>query len=119
MLGWEFPPFISGGLGTACYGLTKALDRLGHDVIFVLPKAVDRETASHVQLVAPESGSSLSLGSAVTRRAARAGAGDEAETGAASPHYSLPGFSSHVQFMGVPAARRSPYPGGAAVSGGI
>ena len=26
MLGWEFPPFISGGLGTACYGLTKALD---------------------------------------------------------------------------------------------
>ena len=25
MLGWEFPPFISGGLGTACYGITKAL----------------------------------------------------------------------------------------------
>jgi len=25
MLGWEFPPYISGGLGTACYGLTKAL----------------------------------------------------------------------------------------------
>jgi len=29
MLGWEFPPFISGGLGTACYGLTKAMDQLG------------------------------------------------------------------------------------------
>jgi len=28
MLGWEFPPFISGGLGTACYGLTKAMDSL-------------------------------------------------------------------------------------------
>jgi hypothetical protein len=27
MLGWEFPPYISGGLGTACYGLTKALDK--------------------------------------------------------------------------------------------
>ena len=38
MLGWEFPPFIAGGLGTACYGLTKALDRLGHEVVFVLPK---------------------------------------------------------------------------------
>jgi hypothetical protein len=25
MLGWEFPPYISGGLGTACYGLTKGL----------------------------------------------------------------------------------------------
>ena len=36
MLGWEFPPFISGGLGTACYGLTKAMDQLGIKVIFVL-----------------------------------------------------------------------------------
>src|SRR5438876_1093410 len=27
MLGWEFPPFIAGGLGVACYGLTKALDQ--------------------------------------------------------------------------------------------
>jgi len=39
MLGWEFPPFISGGLGTACYGLTKAMDRLGMHLTFVLPRA--------------------------------------------------------------------------------
>jgi glycogen synthase len=38
MLGWEFPPFISGGLGTACHGLTKAMDRLGMQVTFVLPR---------------------------------------------------------------------------------
>jgi glycosyltransferase involved in cell wall biosynthesis len=38
MLGWEFPPFISGGLGTACYGLTKAMDKLGVPIIFVLPR---------------------------------------------------------------------------------
>jgi glycogen synthase len=38
MLGWEFPPFISGGLGTACYGLTKAMDKLGIKVTFVLPR---------------------------------------------------------------------------------
>lgn len=25
MFGWEFPPHISGGLGTACFGLTKGL----------------------------------------------------------------------------------------------
>ncbi|MFA5785213.1 MAG: glycosyltransferase family 4 protein [Phycisphaerae bacterium] len=37
MLGWEFPPLINGGLGTACYGLTKAMDRLGMNVIFLLP----------------------------------------------------------------------------------
>ena len=40
MLGWEFPPFISGGLGTACYGLTKALSGIGTDVIFVLPRPI-------------------------------------------------------------------------------
>jgi glycogen(starch) synthase len=53
MLGWEFPPFISGGLGTACYGLTKALDELGVRVTFVLPKTVDSEYAGHVKLLTP------------------------------------------------------------------
>ncbi len=55
MLGWEFPPFISGGLGTACYGLTKALDQLGIGVIFVLPKMVDSRYATHVKLLTPDS----------------------------------------------------------------
>jgi len=53
MLGWEFPPFITGGLGTACHGLTKALDALGAQVTFVLPKGVAGEHASHVELLAP------------------------------------------------------------------
>ena len=38
MFGWEFPPHISGGLGTACYGMTRALADRGADVCFVLPK---------------------------------------------------------------------------------
>ena len=53
MLGWEFPPFITGGLGTACYGLTKALDRQHAEVTFVLPKSVPADSASHVRLVSP------------------------------------------------------------------
>lgn len=53
MLGWEFPPFISGGLGTACYGLTRGLDRLGHEVLFVLPRPVDQGIRSHVKLLSP------------------------------------------------------------------
>lgn len=53
MLGWEFPPFISGGLGTACYGLTKALNQLGHEVLFVLPQVIDASEATHVQLRTP------------------------------------------------------------------
>jgi glycogen(starch) synthase len=55
MLGWEFPPVISGGLGTACYGLTRALDRLGVRVTFVLPKAVAGEYTGHVRLLTPAS----------------------------------------------------------------
>jgi glycogen(starch) synthase len=55
MLGWEFPPFISGGLGTACYGLTKAMDQLGIQVTFVLPKIVESQYATHVNLLTPGS----------------------------------------------------------------
>jgi len=55
MLGWEFPPFISGGLGTACYGLTKALDQLGLNITFILPKMVDYRYATHVKLLTPDS----------------------------------------------------------------
>ena len=29
MFGWEFPPYISGGLGVACHGLTTALTSIG------------------------------------------------------------------------------------------
>ena len=57
MLGWEFPPFITGGLGTACYGLTKGMERAGVAVTFVLPKSVDESHASHVRLVSPRSAS--------------------------------------------------------------
>jgi len=55
MLGWEFPPFISGGLGTACYGLTRAMDQLGIEVTFVLPRMVESEYATHVKLLTPGS----------------------------------------------------------------
>lgn len=40
MFGWEFPPHNSGGLGTACFGLTRALSNRNIDVLFVLPKKV-------------------------------------------------------------------------------
>ena len=53
MLGWEFPPFISGGLGTACYGLTKAMSQLNVEIVFCLPKIVDGDYSSHVKLLDP------------------------------------------------------------------
>lgn len=98
MLGWEFPPFIAGGLGVACYGLTRALDRLGHSVIFVLPRPVDRSKASHVTLLSPD------RPTAPTTRSSSAwnpGLG-----------LAMPGFA-HASMHHVPASFSSPYPGSA------
>ncbi len=43
MFGWEFPPHIAGGLGTACYGMTRGLSRNGVEVTFVVPHAYGDE----------------------------------------------------------------------------
>jgi glycosyltransferase involved in cell wall biosynthesis len=52
MFGWEFPPHISGGLGTACYGLTKGLYSVGvDDILFVVPKAYGDEDNSKVNII--------------------------------------------------------------------
>lgn len=51
MFGWEFPPMSSGGLGTACYGLTKGLSSLGVQVAFVMPHGPEDAYAQYVHLI--------------------------------------------------------------------
>jgi glycosyltransferase involved in cell wall biosynthesis len=52
MFGWEFPPHISGGLGTASYGLTKGMATLDDlEVIFVVPRAWGDEDQNMVRLI--------------------------------------------------------------------
>jgi glycosyltransferase involved in cell wall biosynthesis len=52
MFGWEFPPHISGGLGTACYGLTRGLSHIaGLQVLFVVPKSYGDEDQSGLRLI--------------------------------------------------------------------
>jgi len=51
MLGWEYPPEITGGLGTACEGLTRALTRAGIDVLFVAPRTSARSESEHLELL--------------------------------------------------------------------
>jgi len=87
MLGWEFPPFISGGLGTACFGLTRALDRLGTEVLFVLPRAVAGAESGHVQILSPTTAAekSRSIGA-----------------------FTLSGMFQHTQFRAV-SAELQPY----------
>lgn len=52
MFGWEFPPHISGGLGTASYGLTKGLAKNGGiELIFVVPKLFGDEDHGIAKLI--------------------------------------------------------------------
>lgn len=52
MFGWEFPPHISGGLGTACYGLTKSLSAIEDlEILFTVPKLYGDEDNDIADLI--------------------------------------------------------------------
>jgi glycogen synthase len=52
MFGWEFPPNISGGLGTACYGLTKGLTAFDDvDLTFVVPRVYGNEEKNGIKFI--------------------------------------------------------------------
>jgi glycosyltransferase involved in cell wall biosynthesis len=51
MFGWEFPPHIAGGLGTACYGLTRGLSKNEVQVKFVVPKAYGDEDQRYARIL--------------------------------------------------------------------
>ena len=55
MFGWEFPPNISGGLGTACEGIVKGLSSYNDvHIIFVVPISMGNENASNFELIDAE-----------------------------------------------------------------
>jgi len=65
MFGWEFPPNISGGLGTACYGIVSGLSACRDvHVTFVIPKAYGNEQSENVQLISAEN---IPVGSEIFR----------------------------------------------------
>jgi glycogen synthase len=52
MFGWEYPPHISGGLGTACFGLTRSLASLDDiNLTFVVPKVFGDEDKHRMKLI--------------------------------------------------------------------
>lgn len=51
MFGWELPPHNSGGLGTACLGLTEGLASLGVDITFVVPQVYGGMDFSHMRVL--------------------------------------------------------------------
>ena len=50
MLGWELPPHNSGGLGVACYYLSKALARNGADIDFVVPYSAKHDNVDFMRI---------------------------------------------------------------------
>lgn len=55
MFGWKFPPNISGGLGTACFGIVSGLASCSDvKVTFVVPKTYGNEQSENVQLISAE-----------------------------------------------------------------
>jgi len=56
MFGWEFPPNISGGLGTACYGIVKGLSECEDiQISFVIPKSQGNElSTNNLQLISAD-----------------------------------------------------------------
>ncbi len=54
MLGWEYPPMISGGLGTATEGLINGLIGIGHKVTLVLPHFPHHIKIPGLKIVSPE-----------------------------------------------------------------
>ena len=51
MFGWEFPPHIAGGLGTACYGIVKGLAYNGVETLFVMPSASGDEDTEAATII--------------------------------------------------------------------
>ena len=55
MFGWEFPPHILGGLGTASYGLTKGMcQQKDMEIMFVIPKPRGDEDNSFLKIIGAE-----------------------------------------------------------------
>lgn len=64
MVGWEFPPHISGGLGTACEGIARGLAHHQVEVTFVVPHRFgDEDTPEGVRLIEPQPAAADTAGS--------------------------------------------------------
>ena len=56
MFGWEFPPHILGGLGTASYGLTRGMSlQPDMDITFVIPRPWGDEDQSFLRIIGANS----------------------------------------------------------------
>ena len=94
MFGWEFPPFNSGGLGTACYGLTKGLANNKVNVTFVLPQVPKGAKADFVKLVSAGNISKIKIKGIKTKLAG---------------YMTSEEYASSISYKGIPKEQKSSY----------
>lgn len=102
MLGWEFPPYISGGLGTACEGLTRGLSQRGAEIAFVLPRPIAETGGVAVRTITPHQVRTSAQQRAEAKALAQTN-GHQASTATASD----PG--AKISFHVVPSTLPTPY----------
>ena len=91
MLGWEFPPHVTGGLGVACEGLVRGLLQTGTPVSLVLPGQARRPLPAGLTVFEAASGTPGALPEKPPRGRTRAGRGRLALLATARP---ASGYSS-------------------------
>jgi len=108
MLGWEFPPYITGGLGTACHGLTRAMDARGMAITFVMPGATDPNASAHVDLLSPETVDAKPQMFPATATKSPPAQPDAATPQPPASSETAP-FSDDVEFVHLPVRLTQPY----------
>jgi glycogen(starch) synthase len=96
MLGWEYPPHISGGLGVACDGLTKALSKQEVDITFLFPFSQGNEDVSHMRLIGTSSSQKIDKDDVVSQV-------EGSSSGTYPASYSLSKERTQVRKIAVPS----------------
>lgn len=119
MLGWEFPPRISGGLGTACQGIVEGLVAQGVEVLLVVPRLFGGEEAAGARVVAagdvplPPAGVGARAARELPARLQLAFVDSPLQ-----PYQTRTGYAAFVQRAQRVSAAAHPAAGGAAFVGG-
>jgi len=66
MLGWEFPPFKSGGLGTYLLGFTRELNKLGVKITFIMPYTGKKMNYDFIEIIQADGIESIAIASKLT-----------------------------------------------------
>jgi glycogen(starch) synthase len=106
MLGWEYPPHIAGGLGTACAGLTAELAAQGVSIHFIVPEVFGGERVEHMRFSSAAGSKSLSPERSVVMLPSEHGVSNGAIERSSIPAFLSPYWNQSSFAHAVTAAQR-------------